>query len=86
MDYILKIMNIIAATICVLGVFSIIMPIEPLKTLINNCKAARQEKLFHRYCERCQDYNGRKMTTCDRCKYGRCYPKRENNYFRERVK
>jgi len=56
---------------------------------IYELKVKQQDKLFHSYCERCRDYNlydGRKMTTCQSCKYGECYPKRENNYFRERVK
>ena len=62
---------------------------EPIKSLKLKFRANKQDKLFHRYCERCRDYNCidcRKMTTCQSCKYGACYPKREQNYFRERVK
>lgn len=59
---------------------------EPIKSLKLKFIANKQDKLFHKYCEKCQNYNEHKMTTCQSCKYGECYPKREQNYFRERVK
>ena len=65
----------------------------PVSRIVNKViyklKMKRQDKLFHRYCERCRDYNldnGRKMTTCRDCRYGDCYPKKNDNYFRERIK
>ena len=65
----------------------------PLSRIVDKAiyklKVKQQDKLFHRYCERCQDYNCidyRKMTTCHSCKYSECYPEQKNNYFRERVR
>ena len=77
------------------GIAVIILAVfeTPLSRIVDKAiyklKAKQQDKLFHRYCERCRDYNCidcRKMTTCQSCKYGECYPKQEQNYFRERVK
>jgi hypothetical protein len=71
------------------GLLIVIIHEPPFKNLAIKLKVKQQDKLFHRYCERCRDYNCidcRKMTTCQGCRYGECYPKRENNYFRERVR
>lgn len=71
------------------GLLIVIIHEPPFKNLAIKLKVKQQDKLFHKYCERCRDYNCidcRKMTTCQNCKYGECYPKREQNYFRERVK
>ena len=72
-----------------IGIVLVIIHEPPFKKLAINFKVKQQDKLFHKYCERCRDYNcidRRKMTTCQSCKYGECYPKRENNYFRECVR
>ena len=71
------------------GIVLVVIHEPPFKKLAIKLKVKQQDKLFHKYCERCRDYNCidcRKMTTCQSCKYGECYPKRENNYFRERVR
>ena len=72
-----------------MGIVLVIIHEPPFKNLAIKLKAKQQDKLFHRYCERCRDYNCidcRKMATCQICKYGECYPKRGQNFFRERVK
>lgn len=71
------------------GLLIVIIHEPPFKNLAIKLKVKQQDKLFHRYCERCRDYNCidcRKMTTCQGCKYGECYPERERNYFKERTK
>lgn len=58
-----------------------------VEKLIYKFKVKRQDRLFHKYCERCRDYNYIdliKMTTCQGCRYVDCYPKKNDNYFRER--
>jgi hypothetical protein len=72
-----------------IGIVLVIIHEPPFKKLAIKHNAKRRDKLFHKYCEKCRDYNlydGRKMTTYQSCKFGECYPKREQNYFRERVK
>ena len=60
-----------------------------VEKVIYKLRVNRQDKLFHKYCEKCRDYNYIdliKMTTCQGCRYGECYPKKNDNYFKERVK
>lgn len=85
----IKFFIIIFTIVEFMGIVLVVIHEPPIKNLAMKFKVKHQDKLFHRYCERCCDYNlydGRKMTTCQSCKYGACCPKREQNYFRERVK
>lgn len=82
---------IFEVTLSLIAVIILIIYETPLNDIVDKViykfKMKRQDRLFHKYCEKCRDYNCIdliKMTTCQGCRYGDCYPKKNDNYFRER--